>query len=407
MDKKVKVSIVIPIYNAQPYLRQCLDSVLSQSLQEIEVVCVNDGSTDGSLQILNEYAANEKIIIINQVNKGAGLARNKGIMSAKGKYIAFIDPDDYYASDNALETLYTFAEREGVMTCCGNVRDITGNYMGKKFLENKMMTFTGLQNCGYHICTIFNLDFLKQNEIYYPNYRRFQDPPFMTKAMIKAKEFFAVNIDVYIYRVGHKTLDITEEIVINVTNGVRDILEMINDDGNVLLDFASYVFDGNQEFIMRHSCDRMESVTLRKAIDELNIVVCKVLGEKYILTREKIAEYQCQCTSIYRAISNKKPIIIYGAGIVGKGIVNEIHSLGGNIIGVAVSDVKNNPNSIEQFQVKSIEEYIRYADEADVIIATSVKQQEEIKELLAKYHFKKVSIGTKIKLDYVKKKLEE
>lgn len=407
MDKKIKVSIVIPIYNVQLYLRQCLDSVLSQSLQEIEVVCVNDGSTDGSLQILNEYAANEKIIIINQVNKGSGLARNKGIMIAKGKYIAFIDPDDYYATDNALEALYTYAESEGVMICCGNVKDSRGNYVGKKFLENKMMTFTGLQNCGYHICTIFNLEFLKQNEIYYPNYRRFEDPPFMTKAMMKAKEFFAVDIDVYIYRVGHKILDITEEIVINVTNGVRDILEMISDDGNVLPDFASYVFDGNQEFIIRHSCDRMESAMLRKAIDELNIAVCKVLGENHMLTGEKIAEYQCQCINIYIAIKNKKPIIIYGAGIVGQRVVNEIYSLGGDIIGIAVSDTKDNPDSIEGFQVKSIEEYVRYADEAYVIIATGIKQHEEIKEILAEYHFKKVSVGTRSKLDYVKKRLEE
>lgn len=406
MDKKIKVSIVIPIYNAELYLGKCLDSVLSQSLEEIEIICINDGSTDRSLQILNEYADNGNIVIIDQENQGAGMARNKGIMSAKGKYIAFIDPDDYYAADNVLETLYTFAEQESIMICCGNIRDINGNYVGKVFYENKRMTFTGLQNCGFHVGTIFNLDFLKQNQIYYPNYRRFQDPPFMTKAMIKAKEFFSVSTDIYIYRVGHKFLDITEEILINVINGVHDIFEMIYDDGNILLEFASYVYDGNREFMLQHSCGRLESAALQKALGELNVAVSKVLGEKNTLGTEEMEIYQNQCIEIYRAIRDKKPIIIYGAGIAGRKVINDIHNLGGNIIGIAVTDIKGNPAFIEGVPVKPIAKYGGYEDEAVVIIATDIRYQKEIKDILAKYQFKKINVGSKGKLEYAKKRLE-
>lgn len=403
----IKVSIVIPVYNVQLYLRHCLDSVLSQSLQEIEIICVNDGSTDGSVQILREYNERGKIIVFDQENKGPGVARNKGIMLARGQYITFIDPDDYYATDEALETLYAYAERENAMICCGNIRDIKGNYIGKRFLKNEMMVFTGLQNCGYHVGTIFNLSFLKENNIYYPNYRRFQDPPFLTKAMIKAKEFYAVSVDTYIYRTGYKTLNVTEEIVVNVINGVRDILEMINANGNSLMEFAFYVFDGNQEFIIRNSCNRMKSLMILNAIKELNTVVCKVLGKEYMLTKEMMEDYQYQCINICTAIEDKKPIIIYGAGIVGKEIVKEIDNLGGNIVGVAVSYMDNNPVLIGKFQVREIVEYVRYADNAIIIIATGNKRHEEIQALLHKYCFKNRCVLTKNKLEYIRELLEK
>lgn len=407
MDKNIKVSIVIPIYNMQLYLRNCLDSVLSQTLQEIEVICVNDGSTDESSQILDTYACNKKIIIINQKNKGSGPARNRGMMMAKGKYVAFVDPDDYYAADDVLETLYLSAEKEDVMIYRGNMRDSQGNYYrGMRFLENKRMTFAEIQEYWSHCSAIYNLKFLKQNKIYYPDYRRFQDPPFIAKAMIKAKEFFAVNKDVYIYRIGYKINDITETVVINIVNGIRDIFEVIYDDENHFVELGTRIYQENREVIMRYSCDRMDSAALKKALDEMNVMICKVLGENYILTEEKIAEYRCQCTSISRAITNKEPIIIYGAGIVGQRVINQVHSEGGDILGIAVSEMQDNFHSIEGIPVKAIEKYIQYADEAYVIIATSGKLWEEIKRRLAQYHFQKVIALTGGQWNYVSELLK-
>jgi|GEM_PF-6212788 len=94
-----KVSVIIPIYNAEAYLRQCLDSVLGQTLQEIELICVNDGSTDKSPEILKEYAEKDsRIVLIHQENAGAGSARNKGLRIAKSPYIGFVDADDFIVS---------------------------------------------------------------------------------------------------------------------------------------------------------------------------------------------------------------------------------------------------------------------------------------------------------------------
>lgn len=102
----VKVSVIIPIFNAADYLRPALDSVITQTLREIEVICVDDGSTDNSLEILKEYQQNDdRVRIVTETNAGPALARNNGIRRARGEYIAFLDDDDFY-EPQFLEELY-------------------------------------------------------------------------------------------------------------------------------------------------------------------------------------------------------------------------------------------------------------------------------------------------------------
>ena len=92
----VKVSVVVPVCNVQEYLRECLDSIIGQSLAEIEIICVNDGSTDGSLKILREYAdRDERVILIDKKNEGYGVGMNTGMDIASGEYIGIVEPDDF------------------------------------------------------------------------------------------------------------------------------------------------------------------------------------------------------------------------------------------------------------------------------------------------------------------------
>ena len=96
MSTTPKVSVIIPVYNTEKYLRQCLDSIVNQTLIDIEIICIDDGSTDMSLKILEEYSrADSRFTILHQTNQYAGVARNRGLDEAKGKYIFFMDSDDY------------------------------------------------------------------------------------------------------------------------------------------------------------------------------------------------------------------------------------------------------------------------------------------------------------------------
>ena len=111
-EANIKVSVIIPIYNAYDFLRTAMDSVLSQTLSEIEVICIDDGSTDNSLEILKEYQGkDDRIRIVTETNAGPALARNNGVRRSRGEYIAFLDADDFYHPE-FLESLYMLAKRD-------------------------------------------------------------------------------------------------------------------------------------------------------------------------------------------------------------------------------------------------------------------------------------------------------
>ncbi len=108
----VKVSVIMPVYNAEDYLRPAIDSVLDQTLKEIEIICVDDGSTDHSLEIIKEYRKNDaRVRIITENNAGPSIARNKGLARARGEYIVFLDADDF-SEITMLEELYELAKRD-------------------------------------------------------------------------------------------------------------------------------------------------------------------------------------------------------------------------------------------------------------------------------------------------------
>ena len=114
----VKVSIIIPVYNCETYLEQCIKSVFRQSIKDLEIICINDGSTDSSVEIIEQLQKEDgRIILYHQENQGAGAARNLGIRKAEGKYIAFLDADDYFLDTDALELMFYACKMNGAAVC--------------------------------------------------------------------------------------------------------------------------------------------------------------------------------------------------------------------------------------------------------------------------------------------------
>lgn len=210
-----KINIIIPIYNMGTYLSECLDSIFAQTIKDIEVICVNDGSTDNSLEILKQYAKKHKnLFILNQPNKGVAVARNNGLAVANSEFVCFVDPDDFYPTNNVLETLYTKAIEFNVAIAGGswsellNDGSIKTEFVGLndryEFKKEGLIKYSDYQfDFGFQRF-IYSLSLLKQYNIDFPILTRFQDPPFFIKAMLAAKVFYAITMPTYCYRIGHQ-----------------------------------------------------------------------------------------------------------------------------------------------------------------------------------------------------------
>lgn len=123
-----KISIILSVYNVEPYIAECIESILSQTMHDIEIVAVNDDSPDKSLDILEKYRAiDSRIKIINQNNAGAGMARNRGIRESSGEFIFFLDPDDFFPNNRVLEKLYANSKMFGTDLCGGGGRYYIAN----------------------------------------------------------------------------------------------------------------------------------------------------------------------------------------------------------------------------------------------------------------------------------------
>ena len=117
-----KISVIVPVYNVEKYVARCLDSIVNQTFKDIEIICVDDGSEDGSVTIVKEYASrDDRIQIIHQENGGLSSARNTGMNHARGKYISFVDSDDWIDPD-FFEKLYNAAEKYNASAACSGIK---------------------------------------------------------------------------------------------------------------------------------------------------------------------------------------------------------------------------------------------------------------------------------------------
>lgn len=235
---ETKITVIIPVYNAEQYLKECLDSVLRQSLAEIEVLCIDDGSSDGSAGILKEYADTDKrVCFLHQKNMGVAASRNRGIQTAKGKYVAFMDADDYYPSVDVLEALYSSAEINKVAIAGGEFsivfpdgkideaekfKDDPLEY-GYYFEKEGIIHFRDYQfDYGFHRF-LYLRDFLISNSISFPSLIRFQDPPFLVDALSQAKSFYAIKKTGYRYRLKADGVQWNTQKVSDLVKGIKYI----------------------------------------------------------------------------------------------------------------------------------------------------------------------------------------
>lgn len=210
---KCKVSIIVPVYNVEKYLAECLDSILNQTLQDIEIICVNDAATDNSAQILERYEQRDSRIkvITHEKNGGLGAARNTGVSYANAPYIAFVDSDDTI-EPTFVETLYrAISDNNADMSwCSSNTIDELSNFLSSDPIPEKNRNVLDLLNCESLYPSIlpvwnklFKRDYLveiKQLPIVS------EDQPALAEYFIKCNNVITVNESLYNYRFNTNTL---------------------------------------------------------------------------------------------------------------------------------------------------------------------------------------------------------
>lgn len=238
-----KVSVLIPIYNVEKYLRQCLESVVGQTLQEIEIICLNDGSTDGSLEIVKEFAAKDpRIVIIDKKNSGYGDSMNQGLEKARGEYIGIVESDDWVDRD-AFEKLYNIAKLY-------DVEVVRANYYFNKANEDEKNYYITPLDAGRVVdparhtwiflqapaiwSAIYKREFLDENEIRFlptPG-ASYQDTGFNFKVWAMAHRAFFTTEAFLHYRIDNETSSVNNPgKVMNVVYEYDEIEKYLKEKG--------------------------------------------------------------------------------------------------------------------------------------------------------------------------------
>ena len=237
-----KVSIIVPVYNAEKYLEKCISSIANQTLEDIEILAINDGSKDNSLNVLDNLSIKykDKIRVFDQPNGGAGSARNVGIDNAQGEFIKFVDADDYL-SLNILERMYTIAKEKKVSLVRGNYQTIIGpiktidtcswsDIKESKIIdvrENKDYIVTETPGIGNKL---IKRDLI--GDLRFPEKTKWEDLAIMPVIIASSEKLFHLNEPVYNYRVNMNTT-ITDFI-----NKIPNILDIVRCCDNIEIEMT-------------------------------------------------------------------------------------------------------------------------------------------------------------------------
>lgn len=335
----LKVSVIVPVYNVEEYLGECLDSLEGQSLQECEFICVDDGSEDNSYKIVETYAWRDKRFkLIRQENKGLAEARNTGIRAAKGKYLAFMDSDDFFSHKDTLRKLYQKAEEYELEIISFETELLYEASMKEKenkdFYYYKKNRYEGVRTGKEMFCSMMsNREFcdsacllfikrkwLSEQEIsFYPEIY-YEDALFCVQCFLRAGRMLHMSERFYTYRIREKSIMTAEIRWKNVYSRVvvyREILRMGYLPENtepelrkLLMEYLSLIVS-QAKYLDEFRVDEQPDGEL-PPLDEVFLQSMEI-GRYRLAVNERVI-----LNGLEKMVSDSEGIILYGAGNVGK-----------------------------------------------------------------------------------------
>lgn len=424
---EILVSVLIPVYNTEKYVKGCVVSVQNQTLKEIEILCLNDGSTDGSAKILDELAVrDERVRVIHKENSGYGNTMNLGIRMARGKYIAIVESDDYIESD-MLRELSSIAEKHQCDFVKSNYAFFWKDGNERIFEDVVLIPQRELYNTclskeemrplfrGYiaNPTGIYRRNFLNENQIYHNETRgaSYQDLGFFFQIMMKAKKGFLSDKSYYRYRQDNQNSSVaSKEKVFCVCDEYQFIYCKIAEDkelfGQYLSLYQMFRFQSclftlkridsvyRKDFLERVRMDYMES----KKLGELDLS-CFYEEEKRTLelimenADGYLEEFFSTQNKVKAAIKGYQTLIIYGAGARGNEVYGwlreEINSFQYAVY--AVSENVKEKRYKNGLEIKSIYDLKEYTECALVIVAVTNRYKDEMLKIVKELRFQHIT----------------
>lgn len=407
----VKISVIVTVYNIERYIGECLDSVLNQEFTPIEVICVDDASSDKSYQILKEYEKKDKRvrIICNEVNLGQASSRNRGCRKATGEYLYIMDGDDLI-KEGALKRLYECANAENL--------DIL-TFAAESFPDNQKMELRCKKQEGLYIrkhtntycvagaelfaemvgngdghgnvCLQFiNRKFFEDNQLYWIEGLRYsEDDPFTM--YMKAKRAKCIPDILYMRRVRENSMITSpmklchlESTVIQFAHDLTVWQEsMLPQELNSKIEKH---FIGMHNFIIS-LCDILGDESGEMPMLE-NYPMAKYIYNYFIQNKPTICKNLTK--QVMQDLLSYKNVIVYGAGQMATVTIKFLENNGICDYFIAVTEKKDNESSLRGREIYSIDELVNFRNESIVIIATLQRHYEAIAEKLKSLGFKDI-----------------
>lgn len=393
-----KISVIIPVYNVEKFLRECLDSIVNQVFQDIEIICVDDQSTDNSLEILQEYARKDKRIIIlqNERNHGLAYTRNVGLKKATGDYILFVDSDDYIEK-NLLEIVAKKAD--GFDIVCFDYRKQDELYAGMdghsyvvpdgEYYEKDFFIEAVNSNSIIYSAwsKLYSREFLDVNNIRFTDNLFYEDILFCFQCLTKAKKVYSIGKKLYIYRIRSESIMTkklsgknVEDYFFNVYQLTKEYLGMICNpqESDAIERYIQGVCRDFVKAYRRYSQENEDYLIPHYLNDSVCEKIYRIFP-KFIIETGTIKDFSVQQMHI---IKDSKYVIVYGAGDIAREVIELLDRKDIPIYGIAVSEQGNNRKSILGNKICAIEQYESIKKECIIVIATTPRYYVAIRKKL-------------------------
>ena len=399
----VKVSVIVPVYNSEQYLRQCLNSLLAQTMSDIEIICVNDASTDQSFQILKEYRRKEPRIklLSNPENMGVSYSRNLALDIAGGEYIQFVDADDYIEKETIEELFKQARQTNADMTYMGMHFDIDNNEEGSVVQQGILGEYQEVYEGCELLCRLaenkefflygwsvfYHKRFLDEYQIRFENLRIGEGGDFILRSLCRAKRVIVCNNKYYHYRI-HKASAMhsnkaKKELLLGQTVQYMNLFEFM---ANNKKDWSPDVFLSD---LWRKIAGGLQNLT-QGEIEEISKKFDSSFRKNLFQLLSRDAHtYEININrDRLEQIHNKKYVIIYGAGFASKDVIQFLQRHEIEILGFAITKRNDGKTALYGHHIYEISELESYASDSIVLVAANKKYNREIEDILDKYGFR-------------------